>query len=131
MIPSHPLFTPKNPNQSCRACKHWNTEPFDTQCDGSPISGLPQMGCCMGPHLGCTRPGDSCLAWQAHPLTAVCSLCHQIIGPDHHRTGHYMVVPNLISHGLCLECAPAYCRSQGLTEQETSRIIASAQTPKP
>ena len=31
----------------------------------------------------------------------------------------------LVSHGMCLECAPAYCAEEGLSEADTARVLAA------
>ena len=120
---------------ACKDCRLWNTEPFETQCDGvTPIEGEPQMGCCMGSDeiVGCKPPdsGSACAEFVARPnFVSVCMFCHQTIGPDQRPRSQYIEPGAVVSHGVCLPCAPAYCADLGLSEAGTKRIIA-ANTPK-
>ena len=51
----------------------------------------------------------------APALVNVCMLCHQVIGSDNRPAGPYIPTRALVSHGVCLNCIPAYCDSLGLS----------------
>lgn len=61
-------------------------------------------------------------------LVSVCMLCHRTIGPDQFPRSEYIEPGAIVSHGICLACAPGYCASMGLTPSETARIISSNST---
>ena len=61
-----------------------------------------------------------------NPLTSVCMLCHHLIGPDQHRTTPWQPGPALVTHGICIECVPDYCAREGLTKEDSDRIIAAS-----
>lgn len=58
------------------------------------------------------------------PIVSVCMLCHRVIGPDQLPGATHIAGRALVSHGICLTCAPAYCAEQGLSAEETARILS-------
>ena len=116
----------------CKTCHRWNTEPFDTQCDGvTPVAGIPQMGYC-GVRNRNMQPEHACPAWQAWPSpVSVCLMCHRIIGPAHHPAGRYLPAGAIVSHGVCFTCIPAYCAECGLSQADTDQVVAASQPSTP
>jgi len=64
-------------------------------------------------------------------LTNVCMLCHRLITPRGVVIGPVQPEAPNQSHGLCLDCAPDYCRQQGLSDLEIARILLAANPSAP
>ena len=60
------------------------------------------------------------------PLVNVCMICHRVIGQDHRPSGIYINSGSIVSHGICLDCVPAYCAELGLNDAATARVLAAA-----
>jgi len=123
---------------TCKHCRHINTEPFETQCDGvTPVVVPPDRGVCMAElEYGTVALTHSCPSFDPRPsplapLVSVCMICHHTIGSDMLPASPFLPAGSVVSHGICLTCLPGYAASQGLSQSEISRIIASTKINTP